>query len=72
MTQPMDQRERAIRTSARQLALMVRGHDGMLALYERNGEKMRKIGDYRTWADVERALERYSDKRLRRNDRDAT
>ena len=72
MTPPMDPRERAIRAYALHLALMVRRHDGMLALYEPYGEKRRKIGEYRTWADVERALERYGDKRLRQNDRGAT
>ena len=54
MTKPMDDRERAIRTSARHLGLMVRGHDGILALYEPYGEKRRKIGEYRAWADIER------------------
>ena len=63
----MDHRERAIRNHALQLALMVRSHGSMLALYERYGGKQRKIGEYRTWADVERALVRYSDKRLRDN-----
>ena len=61
----MDPRERAIRARAQHLALMVRWHGGMLALYEPYGEKRRMIGKYRSWADVERALERYGDKRLR-------
>jgi hypothetical protein len=72
MTPPMDPRERAARAHALHHALMVRWHGGMLTLYEPYGQKRRKIGEYRTWADVERALERYDDKRLRRNDRDAT
>ena len=72
MTPPMAPRERAIRAYALHLALMVRKHDGMPALYEQNGVKRRKIGVYRTWADVERALERCSDKRLRQNDHGVT
>ena len=59
--------ERAIRNYALHLALMVRRRGSVLALYERYDQK-RKIGEYRTWAAVERAIVRYGDEWLRDND----
>jgi hypothetical protein len=56
--------ERAVRNYALHLALMVRRRGSMLALYERYDPK-RKIGEYRTWAAVERAIVRYGDEWLR-------
>jgi hypothetical protein len=55
--------ERAIRNYALHLALMVRRRGSVLALYERSDQK-RKIGEYRTWAAVERAIVRYGDEWL--------
>jgi hypothetical protein len=60
--------ERAIRNYALHLALMVRRRGSMLALYERydsGRQEKRKIGEYRTWAAVERAIQRYGDEWLR-------
>jgi hypothetical protein len=48
----MDRRDRAIRKYALHLALMVRRRGRVLTLYDR------KIGEYRTWAAVERAIQR--------------
>jgi hypothetical protein len=56
--------ERAIRNYALHLALMVRRRGSVLALYERYDPK-RKIGEYRTWAAVERAVQQYGDEWLR-------
>lgn len=62
--------ERAIRNFALHLALMVRRRGRMLALYERyEGQRLsgtkRKIGEYRTWPAVERAIVRYGREWLR-------
>jgi hypothetical protein len=56
--------ERAIRNYALHLALMVRRRGTLPALYERYDQK-RKIGEYHTWAAVERAIRRYGDELLR-------
>ena len=64
MDRPMYRIERAIRAYAVHLGLMVRRRSGVLALYERYGQK-RKIGEYRTWGSVKRAIVRYSDEWLR-------
>jgi hypothetical protein len=60
----MDRIQRAIRNYALHLGLMVRRRGSVLALYERYDQK-RKIGEYRTWAPVRRAIERYGDEWLR-------
>jgi hypothetical protein len=62
--QTMYRDERAIRNYALHLALMVRRRGSVLALYERYDQK-RKIGEYHTWAAVERAIRRYGNDRLR-------
>ncbi len=56
--------ERSIRAYAVHLALIVRRRGSVLALYERYDQK-RKIGEYHTWAAVERAIVRYGDGWLR-------
>jgi len=61
----MDRTERAIRKYAVHLGLVVRRRGSVLALYERYDQK-RKIGEYRTWAAVKRAMERYCDEWLLR------
>jgi hypothetical protein len=61
----MDRTERAIRNYTLHLGLMVRRRDSVLTLYERYDQK-RKIGEYRTWAAVKRAIERYCDEWLLR------
>jgi hypothetical protein len=60
----MDCIERAIRNYALHLGLIVRRRGSVLALYERYDQK-RKIGEYRAWAAVRRAIERYGDEWLR-------
>ena len=59
-------REKAIRNYALHLALIVRRRGTMLALYEWN-EPRQKIGEYRTWLGVERAIRAYGDTWLREN-----
>jgi hypothetical protein len=66
-TKPRDltyRTERDIRNYALHLALMVRRRSSVLALYERYDPK-RKIGEYRTWAAVERAIAQYGREWLR-------
>ena len=60
----MDPIERAIRNYALCLGMIVRRRSSAPALYERYDQK-RKIGEYRTWAPVRRAIERYGDEWLR-------
>ena len=64
MDRRMDRIERAIRAYAVHLGLMVRRRGSVLALYERYSQK-RKIGEYRTWGAVKRAIVRYGDEWLR-------
>jgi hypothetical protein len=59
----MDRIERAIRNYALHLGLIVRRRGSVLALYERYDQK-RKIGEYRSWTPVRRAIERYGDEWL--------
>jgi hypothetical protein len=56
--------EQDIRNYALHLALMVRKRGSVMALYKRYDPK-RKIGEYRTWAAVERAIVQYGNELLR-------
>jgi hypothetical protein len=56
---------RRIRLYANHLALTVRRRGSLLELFERYGEK-RKIGTYRSWRAVERAIEQYGEAELKR------
>jgi len=47
--------EKFVRTYANHLALTVRRRGRVLALHRRYGDR-RKLGEYRTWHAVERAL----------------
>lgn len=58
--------ERPIRDYALHLALIVRKQGDALALFERY-DKKRKIGTFRSWSAVERAIDGYGDKWLREN-----
>jgi uncharacterized protein GlcG (DUF336 family) len=61
--------ERAIRDYASHLALVVRRHGKLLSLYERyddQGYHRRKMGTYRSWAAVKRAIKRYHKAELER------
>jgi hypothetical protein len=55
--------EKGIRNFALHLALEVRNRGGLLVLRERYG-KRKKIGTYRTWPAVGRAVKRYGDEAL--------
>jgi predicted RNA polymerase sigma factor len=52
-----------IRELARHVALAVRRRGTTLTLYERYGERT-KIGTFRTWAALERAINQYMDDQL--------
>jgi hypothetical protein len=56
--------ERKVPAYANHLALTVRKDGNALLLSERYGKK-RKIGTFRSWAAVERAIERHGDNCLR-------
>ena len=58
--------ERRIRDYALHLALMVRRQGNALALFERYDQK-KKIGTFRSWSAVERAIEKYGADWLRDN-----
>ena len=58
-------RERKVRMYANHLGLMVRGSDGAFELVERYDEK-REIGTYRTVGTLERAVEQYGERELRK------
>jgi hypothetical protein len=53
-------KEKEIRNYALYLALLVRRRGDVLTLSERYPPK-RKIGQYRSWAAVDRAIERHND-----------
>lgn len=55
--------ERNIRDYALHLALIVRRQGEKLALFERYGERA-KIGTFRTWPAVKRALDRHCERAL--------
>jgi hypothetical protein len=60
--------EQKVRRYALHLALLVRRRGDVLTLRERydfNGQAKRKLGEYRSFRAVERAIERYGDKVLR-------
>jgi hypothetical protein len=61
-----DHPEKTIRNYALHLALIVRRRGTMLALYDRY-EPRRKVGEYRTWLGVERAIRAYANRWLREN-----
>ena len=58
-------REQKVRMYANHLGLMVRGTDGAFKLVERYDEK-REIGTYRTVETLERGVERYGERELRK------
>jgi hypothetical protein len=58
-------KEKRIRMYANHLALTVRRRGGTLELWERY-EPGSKIGTYRSWAAVERAIGRYGDEAVKR------
>jgi hypothetical protein len=53
-------REKRVRLYANHLALTVRRRGAGLTLYERYGDK-KKIGTFRSWSTVERAIEQYGE-----------
>ena len=58
-------RERRVRMYANHLGLMVRGSLGAFTLVERHDEK-REIGTYRTVDTLERGIEQYGERELRK------
>jgi hypothetical protein len=64
----MTKNEQRVRNYALHLALQVRKRGDRLVLSERykdNGYTGRRIGVFRTWAQVERAVESYGDECLK-------
>ena len=58
--------ERFVRNYALHLALIVRRRGDKLVLFERYSPR-RKLGSYRSWHAVEKAVERYGDEWQRDN-----
>ena len=62
----MTGRERDVRDYAAHMALLLRKRGSVLTLQEKNSPR-RKLGKYRSWIAVERAIEKYGDDWLRDN-----
>ena len=62
----MTGRERDVRDYAAHMALQLRKRGSVLTLQEKNSPR-RKLGKYRSWIAVERAIEKYGDDWLRDN-----